>query len=167
MQPPITAPNPAPPRLVPDPATTQTVVQTAAEDGRFKTFLRALDATGLRGVLSGPGPFTVFAPTDAAFAGLPRGKLDALMTPESCGELAQVLRYHVVQGRSTAAQVAEWGAARTLLGVSAPVRVMAGQLTFDGARVSAALTESRNGILHSLDKVCLPPPLHAGAPRAD
>ncbi|WP_426281672.1 fasciclin domain-containing protein [Lysobacter soli] len=132
------------------------LVDTAAANGSFKTFGKALDRAGMTEMLRGAGPFTVFAPTDAAFEKLPAGKLESLFKPENKEELVSVLNYHVVSGRKTTADVGKWEAARTVNGQSAPIILKDDQLSIDGALVTSANIGSSNGLIHGIDKVNVP-----------
>lgn len=131
------------------------LVDTAAANG-FKTFGKALDRAGMTETLRGAGPFTVFAPTDAAFEKLPAGKLESLFKPENKEELVSLLNYHVVSGRKTTADVGKWEAARTVNGQSAPIALNNDQLSIDGALVTSADIGSSNGLIHGIDKVNIP-----------
>ena len=133
------------------------VLESAAAAGEFNTFGRAVAAAGLTEVLSSPGPFTVFAPTDAAFDALPDGTLDWLLRAENRDELVSLLSYHVMTGRKTAAEIGHWDAARTVQGQSTAITMELGQVSLDGAPVRPAVTESCNGYLHGLEKVIFPP----------
>jgi len=133
------------------------LVDTAAANGSFRTFGKALDAAGMTETLRGTGPFTVFAPTDAAFEKLPAGKLESLFKPENKEELVSLLNYHVVSGRKTTADVGKWDAARTVNGQSAPIILKDNQLSIDGALITSADIGSSNGLLHGIDKVNIPP----------
>lgn len=133
------------------------LVDTAAANGSFRTFGKALDAAGMTETLRGTGPFTVFAPTDAAFEKLPAGKLESLLKPENKEELVSLLNYHVVSGRKTTADVGKWDAARTVNGQSAPIILKDDQLSIDGALITSADIGSSNGLLHGIDKVNIPP----------
>ncbi len=132
------------------------LVDTAAANGSFKTFGKAIDRAGMTDALRGTGPFTVFAPTDAAFEKLPAGKLDSLFKPENKEELVSLLNYHVVSGRKTAADVGKWEAARTVNGQAAPIVLDNDQLSIDGALVTSADIGSSNGVIHGIDKVNIP-----------
>jgi uncharacterized surface protein with fasciclin (FAS1) repeats len=140
---------------------TQSLLEVAAAKGSFTTFGKAIAAAGLSEALDATGPFTVFAPTDAAFAALPSGKLDMLLKPENRKELVAVLNYHVMTGRKTAAEMGKWDAARTVQGQSARLKMVGKQVSIDGAQVVAADLDARNGYLHGIDKVNLPPALVA------
>ena len=132
------------------------LVDTAAANGSFNTFGKAIDRAGMTDILRGVGPFTVFAPTDAAFEKLPAGQLDNLFKPENKEELVSLLNYHVVSGRKTAADVGKWEAARTVNGQSAPIVLDNNQLSIDGALVTSADIGSSNGVIHGIDKVNIP-----------
>jgi uncharacterized surface protein with fasciclin (FAS1) repeats len=133
-----------------------TIVDVAAEAGSFTTLLTAVRAAGLEGALRGEGPFTVFAPTDAAFAALPAGTIEALLA--DLDQLRAVLTYHVVAGRVMAADVVSAGSANpaTLQGSTLHVRVVDGQVRVDGATVVAADVGASNGVIHVIDQVVLP-----------
>jgi len=136
------------------PADPGTIVDVATSAGTFNTLVAAVQAAGLAGTLSGPGPFTVFAPTDAAFAKLPAGTVEALLQdPEA---LAAILTYHVVQGRVTAADVVQLTAATTVNGQSVTIEVSGGTVRVDGATVTATDIQASNGIIHVIDTVLLP-----------
>jgi len=132
------------------------LVDTAAANGSFETFGKALDRAGMTETLRGAGPFTVFAPTDAAFEKLPAGKLESLFKPENKEELVSLLNYHVVSGRKTTADIGKWEAARTVNGQSAPIILKDDQLSIDGALVTSADIGSSNGLIHGIDKVNMP-----------
>ncbi|TWI03782.1 putative surface protein with fasciclin (FAS1) repeats [Luteimonas cucumeris] len=132
------------------------VLDTAAANGTFKTFGKAVEQAGLSETLRGPGPFTIFAPTDSAFDKLPAGKLENLMKPENKAELVSILNYHVVSGRKSAADVGKWEAARTINGQSAPIKLVDNKVVIDGAQVTTADIGSSNGVIHGIDKVNLP-----------
>ena len=133
----------------------QDLVQTAVAAGQFTTLVKAVQAAGLVETLQGDGPFTVFAPTDAAFAKLPAGALEGLLAnPE---QLRAVLLYHVVPGRVTAAQVTGIQSAATVQGASVPVRVQNGRVSVGGAQVVQADVSASNGVIHVIDTVLMPP----------
>jgi uncharacterized surface protein with fasciclin (FAS1) repeats len=136
-------------------AAPRNLMQAAAANG-FKTFGRAVDAAGLGTLLAGAGPFTVFAPTDAAFGRLPAGKLDLLLRPENKPELISILNYHVVSGRTTAAEIGRCDSAATVHGAALPVRLDGNQLSIDGARLTMPDLVAGNGLLHGIDKVNVP-----------
>lgn len=130
------------------------IVQTAVEAGSFGTLATALEAAGLTETLASGGPFTVFAPTDEAFAKLPAGALDRLL--QNPDELTAVLTYHVVAGEVTAEQVMALDSAETLQGRRVRIRVVDGKVMIDGATVIRADVEASNGVIHVIDSVILP-----------
>ena len=132
------------------------IVDTATATGQFKTLAAALDGAGLVATLKGPGPFTVFAPTDAAFAKLPAGTLEDLLRPENKARLAAILTYHVVPGRVTAAEVARLEEAETVNGETVEVRADGGGVMINDARVTAADVAASNGVIHVIDTVIMP-----------
>ena len=138
------------------PAGGKDLVQVATEAGSFNTLLAAVEAAGLVDVLKGPGPFTVFAPTDEAFAKLPAGAVDALLADRE--KLAAVLTYHVVPGRVTAGDVVASGGAKpkTVQGETLTVAVKDGKVHVDGATVTAADVMASNGVIHVIDTVVMP-----------
>lgn len=132
------------------------IVDTAVAAGSFKTLAAALTAAGLIDTLKGPGPFTVFAPTDAAFAKLPAGTVDDLLKPENKAKLTSVLTYHVVPGKVKAADVVKLTEAKTVQGQSVRIMVADGQVKADGATVTATDVMASNGVIHVIDSVILP-----------
>jgi uncharacterized surface protein with fasciclin (FAS1) repeats len=142
------------------------IIQTAVSAGNFETLAKALDAAGLVGDLKGDGPFTVFAPTDEAFAHLPDGTLEALLRPENRDRLASILTYHVVPGRVSAAEASNIRAAPTLNGQRLSVGSEGGGLSVGGASVVAADIEASNGVIHVIDRVLLPREGATSAARA-
>ena len=133
------------------------IVDTAVAAGQFTTLARALQAAGLVDTLKGPGPFTVFAPTDAAFAKLPPGTLDALLANPA--QLRAVLTYHVVPGRVTAAQVVGLSTATTVQGEPLRISAAGGTVRINSATVTQADIMASNGVIHVVDTVLLPPSL--------
>jgi uncharacterized surface protein with fasciclin (FAS1) repeats len=131
------------------------IVDTAAANGSFRTFSKALRQAGMSDTLRGAGPFTVFAPTDEAFAKLPPGKLEELMKSENKDELVSILNYHVLAGRSSAAEMGKLKEAKTL-GGSAPIALEGSKLSIDGATLTTPDIASSNGWLHGIDKVNMP-----------
>ena len=113
-------------------------------------------AAGLVETLKGPGPFTVFAPTDEAFAKLPAGTLESLLKPENKAKLAGILTYHVVAGKVMAADVVKLTSAKTVNGQSVKVAVNGGKVTVDGANVVKTDIAASNGVIHVIDAVMLP-----------
>ncbi len=138
------------------PSNTKNLVDTAAANGSFKTFGKALESAGLSDTLRGAGPFTIFAPTDAAFDKLPAGRLDNLLKPENKKELVSLLNYHVINGRRMVADVGKWETAKTVNGQPAPIKMTNGKVSIDGALVTSADIGSSNGVLHGIDKVNIP-----------
>jgi uncharacterized surface protein with fasciclin (FAS1) repeats len=137
-------------------AATMDIVDTAVAAGDFNTLAAALRAADLVGTLKGPGPFTVFAPTDAAFAKLPAGTLDSLLQPESKQKLASILTYHVVPGKVMAADVLKLTTAKTVNGQSLSVGTGGGRVMVDQATVIQTDIKCSNGIVHVIDTVMLP-----------
>ena len=132
------------------------IIDTAVGAGSFKTLAAALDAAGLIGALKGDGPFTVFAPTDAAFAKLPAGTVERLLRPENRDQLTAILTYHVVPGRVEAAQVVDLDTATTLNGQRIDIEVSEGAVLVDGARVVQTDVAASNGVIHVIDSVIIP-----------
>jgi uncharacterized surface protein with fasciclin (FAS1) repeats len=133
------------------------IVETAIAAGQFKTLAAALDGAGLVATLKGQGPFTVFAPTDAAFAKLPAGTVDGLLKPENKAQLTAILTYHVIPGRVMAADVAQLTEAKTVNGEMVKVRADGGSVMVNDAKVTAADVTASNGVIHVIDTVILPP----------
>jgi uncharacterized surface protein with fasciclin (FAS1) repeats len=132
------------------------IVETAVADGRFTTLVAAVQAAKLDGALSGPGPFTVFAPTDDAFKNLPPGTVESLLkTPE--GQLKQILLYHVVDGKVMAADVVKLSSAKTLQGSNVNITVTNGVVKINDATVKITDIQTKNGVIHVIDKVLIPP----------
>jgi uncharacterized surface protein with fasciclin (FAS1) repeats len=131
------------------------IVETAQGAGQFNTLLTAAKAAGLVETLKGDGPFTVFAPTDEAFAKVPKATLAALLQDKD--QLKQVLLYHVVPGRVMAAQAAQLDSAKTAQGQSFTIRSQGGKVMINGATVIQADIPASNGVIHVIDSVLLPP----------
>ena len=130
------------------------IVQTAVAAGEFKTLVSLVKQAGLVAALSGPGPLTVFAPTDAAFAAVPKATLAELgKNPE---KLKAVLLYHVVKGDVTAAQVTKLKSAKTLEGGSVPIRVTSGKVYVGDAQVTKTNVVTSNGVIHVINRVLIP-----------
>lgn len=146
----------------PEQAASANIVDTAAANGNFKTLLAAVEAAGLTSTLKGPGPFTVFAPTDAAFAALPAGTVDGLLKDPA--KLKDILLYHVVSGQVLAADAAKLTEAKTVQGGTLPIVASGGSVTVGGAKVVTADVRASNGVIHVIDKVLIPPA--AAAPAA-
>ena len=133
------------------------IVDTAVAAGSFKTLAAALTHAGLVETLKGPGPFTVFAPTDEAFAKLPAGTLDTLLKPESKDKLAGILTYHVVAGNVKAADVVKLTSAKTVNGKEVTIAVTDGKVVLNGnVNVTKTDIETSNGTIHVIDGVLLP-----------
>jgi uncharacterized surface protein with fasciclin (FAS1) repeats len=134
---------------------TETVVAIAAGNADFSTLVAAVKAAGLAETLSGAGPFTVFAPTNEAFAKLPAGTVEDLLKPENKAKLAAILTYHVVPGKVLAADV-KTGKVKTVQGGELDVKVSDGGVTVDGAKVVKTDIVGSNGVIHVIDSVVLP-----------
>lgn len=132
----------------------QDIVDTAVAAGSFTTLATALEAAGLVDTLKGPGPFTVFAPTDAAFAKLPAGTVEGLLKDKA--KLTSILTYHVVPGKVMAADVVKLDSAKTVNGQSVTIKVVDGKVQVDNATVAQADIEASNGVIHVIDTVILP-----------
>lgn len=131
------------------------ILETAARAGQFKTLTTAILAAELDGALRGSGPFTVFAPSDAAFAKLPASTVETLLKPENKSKLQEILKYHVVAGKVTAQQAMELSSAKTLLGSKINIMNNSG-LMINNAKVAKADIQCSNGIIHVIDTVLLP-----------
>lgn len=132
------------------------IVQVAV-DGGFSTLVAAVQAADLVSVLQSPGPFTVFAPTDAAFAKLPAGTVEDLLKPENKDQLVAVLTYHVVSGRVPASEVVTLNKANTVQGSDVDITVTNGTVRVNDAIVTQTDIAATNGIVHVIDTVLLPP----------
>jgi transforming growth factor-beta-induced protein len=132
------------------------IVDTAIAAGSFKTLAAALTAADLVGTLKGPGPFTVFAPTDEAFRRLPAGTLDDLLKPVNKSKLQGILTYHVVSGKVMAADVVKLKSATTVNGQTATIMVKDGTVMVDNAKVTKTDILCTNGVIHVIDAVILP-----------
>ena len=133
-----------------------TIVDVAVSAGSFQTLVAAVKAAGLVETLSGEGPFTVFAPTDEAFAKLPEGTVESLLKPENKDRLVAVLTYHVVPGKVMAADVVELDSAKTVQGQKVTIRTADGKVMVDGANVVKTDIAASNGVIHVIDRVILP-----------
>jgi uncharacterized surface protein with fasciclin (FAS1) repeats len=133
------------------------IVDTAVAAGSFNTLAKALQAAGLVDTLKGAGPFTVFAPTDAAFAKLPPGTLEDLLKPANKAKLQAVLTYHVVPGKVMAADVVKKTAAKTVEGSEIKIAVRDGAVHVNDATVVKTDIAATNGVIHVIDSVILPP----------
>jgi uncharacterized surface protein with fasciclin (FAS1) repeats len=132
------------------------IVDVAVANGSFKTLTAALKAAGLDKTLASGGPYTVFAPTDAAFAALPQGTVEQLLQPENREALVKILTYHVVQGEKTSSSL-QSGETKTLEGAPVQVKVSSTGVTVNGAKVVQPDIQASNGVIHVIDKVILPP----------
>ncbi|MBL7040494.1 MAG: fasciclin domain-containing protein [Pirellulaceae bacterium] len=132
------------------------IVDTAVAAGSFKTLAAALTAADLIGTLKGSGPFTVFAPTDEAFAKLPEGTVEELLKPENKAKLTAVLTYHVVPGKVMASDVVKLDKAKTVQGSEVNIRVDQGKVYIDKSQVAKADIHCGNGVIHVIDSVLLP-----------
>jgi len=130
------------------------IVDTAVGAGSFNTLAKALGAAGLVETLKGKGPFTVFAPDDAAFAKVPADALNALLADKA--KLAKVLTYHVVSGEVLAKKVVKLKSAKTLEGSDVAIKVVDGKVTVNDANVTATDIKASNGVIHVIDKVLMP-----------
>jgi uncharacterized surface protein with fasciclin (FAS1) repeats len=133
------------------------IVDTAIAAGSFKTLAKALQAAGLVDTLKGAGPFTVFAPTDEAFAKLPAGTLESLLKPENKAKLQSILKYHVVSGKVPASKVVTMTSAATVEGSALRIAAKDGTVSVNDAKVVKTDIEASNGIIHVIDSVVLPP----------
>ncbi|MDT8340233.1 MAG: fasciclin domain-containing protein [Longimicrobiales bacterium] len=131
------------------------IVEVAVEAGSFNTLAAALQAAGLVDVLKGEGPFTVFAPTDAAFAKLPAGTVEALLADKE--QLTAILTYHVVAGKVMASDVVKLSEATTVNGANVKIMVHGGSVMINDATVTATDIAASNGVIHVIDTVILPP----------
>jgi uncharacterized surface protein with fasciclin (FAS1) repeats len=134
----------------------QDIVDTAVSAGSFNTLVAAVKAAGLVDTLKGPGPFTVFAPTDEAFAKLPPGTVEDLLKPENKARLVAILTYHVVPGQVMAADVVKLHAAKTVNGQQVTVRSSMGSVMVGNAKVVKTDILCSNGVIHVIDTVLLP-----------
>ncbi len=132
------------------------IVDTAVAAGQFQTLVAAVKAAGLADTLKGAGPFTVFAPTDAAFARLPAGTVENLLKPENRDQLVRILTYHVVPGKVMASSVAGMDSAATVQGGRLDIAASGDGVTVDGARVTATDVAASNGVIHVIDTVLIP-----------
>lgn len=132
------------------------IVDTAVAAGQFNTLAAALDAADLIATLKGDGPFTVFAPTDEAFAALPAGTVESLLKPENRDQLVAILTYHVVSGKVMAKDVVNLSEATTVNGSDISIMVVDGKVRINDATVIAADVAASNGVIHVVDTVILP-----------
>ncbi len=150
------SPAATPPAVATPAAAPKDIVDTAIAAGQFKTLAAALTAAGLVDTLKGPGPFTVFAPTDAAFAKLPEGTIAMLLKPENKEKLTAILTYHVVPGKAMAKDVMGMSKAKTVNGKDLPLKVVDGKVMAGDATVTAADIQASNGVIHVIDTVLMP-----------
>jgi len=136
------------------PMNSKTIVEIASEAGNFTTLVAAVKAAGLVETLSGPGPFTVFAPTDEAFAKLPAGTVESLLKDKE--KLTSILTYHVVAGKVMASDVVKLKEAKTVQGQNVAIKVEGDTVMVDSAKVVKTDIEASNGIIHVIDSVILP-----------
>ena len=144
---------------VPALAADKTIVEIAASNPDFSTLVAAVKAAGLAETLSGDGPFTVFAPTNAAFEKLPKGTVESLLKPENKEKLAGILKYHVMAGKVMAADAIKLDgkSAKTVQGSSAPIIVKGGVVYIGDAKIVKTDIVGSNGVIHVIDTVILPP----------
>jgi len=141
------------------------IVQVAVENGNFNTLVTAVKAAGLAETLQGPGPFTVFAPTDAAFAKLPAGTLETLLADKEA--LASILTYHVLSGKVIASDIIRGNGAKptTVNGQMLDITLRGGKVYVNGVQVITADVQASNGVIHVIDAVLLPKPAPVAAGR--
>ncbi|PKO02424.1 MAG: beta-Ig-H3/fasciclin [Chloroflexi bacterium HGW-Chloroflexi-5] len=157
---PVATPAPTQAPTMAEPAATEapaTIVDIAVNDGRFTTLVAALQAAGLVETLQGAGPFTVFAPTDEAFAKLPAGTVEDLLKPENKDKLVQILTYHVLSGKVMAADAAQLTSAETVATLPLTIKNDMGKVMINDATVVLADVTASNGVIHVIDTVLLPP----------
>ena len=132
------------------------IVETAVSNGSFNTLVAAVKAAGLVETLSGTGPFTVFAPVDAAFAALPAGTVDTLVKPESKETLTGILTYHVVAGKVMSSDLTDGMTATTVNGQTLTIHLTDGKVMVNGAEVIIADVDTDNGVIHTINSVLMP-----------
>ncbi|MFH4398629.1 fasciclin domain-containing protein [Vibrio diabolicus] len=132
------------------------IVDVATENGSFNTLVAAVKAADLVDTLKGEGPFTVFAPTDDAFAKLPDGTVDMLLMPENKDKLVSILTYHVVPGKVMAADVVKLDKATTVQGQDVMIKTMGDKVMVNDANVMATDVKAKNGVIHVIDTVIMP-----------
>ena len=132
------------------------IVDTAVGAGQFTTLAAALKAAGLVETLKSEGPFTVFAPTDAAFKKLPAGTVESLLKPENKAKLTSILTYHVVASKATSKEVVKMDSAKTVQGDTVEIKVKDGKVMVDNATVTTADVQASNGVIHVIDTVLMP-----------
>ena len=132
------------------------IVETAVANGSFKTLVAAVTAAGLGDTLSSAGPFTVFAPVDAAFAALPAGTVESLVKPESKETLTGILTYHVIAGKVLSTDLSDGMVAKTVNGGEVKIHIKDGKVFVNDAEVVIADVHTDNGVVHAINKVLLP-----------
>jgi uncharacterized surface protein with fasciclin (FAS1) repeats len=132
------------------------LIDTVAAQGTLNTFSKAIAAAGLDSILAGPGPFTVFAPSDAAFEKLPAGQLDGWLKPENKDQLISVLKYHVSPGRTTGQDVGKLTETKTVNGQVAHIKRAGDGIMIDRATITTRDLGSSNGVIHVIDQVLAP-----------
>lgn len=132
------------------------LIDSAVASGTFKTLRRALDAADLTDVLKGAGPYTLFAPTDEAFAKLPKGTLEGWLKPENKAQLISVLKYHVMPGRASTEEVAKLGNPKSMQGEPIHVTHSGNKVSVEGAHLIGKDIRSSNGVIHAIDAVMQP-----------
>jgi uncharacterized surface protein with fasciclin (FAS1) repeats len=132
------------------------IVETAVNNGSFQTLVAAVTAADLVATLSGPGPFTVFAPVDTAFAALPAGTVESLVEPENKEKLTSILTYHVVAGEVRSTDLSDGMKAKTVNGAEITITIADGKVMVNGAQVVLADVATSNGVIHVIDGVLLP-----------
>jgi uncharacterized surface protein with fasciclin (FAS1) repeats len=132
------------------------IIHTASAAGSFTTLIAAIDAAGLTETLMGEGPFTVFAPTDEAFAKLPEGTVNDLLKPENKDKLVAILTYHVIPGKVMASDVVKLTSAKTVQGQEVKISVDMGSVMIDKAKVVKTDIAATNGVIHVIDSVIIP-----------
>lgn len=133
------------------------IVDTAKSTGTFKTLTAALDAAGKTEMLKEKGPYTVFAPSDEAFAQLPKGTVEELLKPENKAKLGKILAYHVIEGKAVMAADVKAMKAKTANGSELDIKVSGDTVTVNDAKVVKADVKASNGVIHVIDKVLMPP----------
>jgi uncharacterized surface protein with fasciclin (FAS1) repeats len=144
------------PAVAETPKPEKTIVETAVAAGKFNTLVAAVKAAGLVDALNGKGPLTVFAPTDEAFAKLPKGTVESLLLPENKEKLVAILTYHVAPGSYPAAKVVKADSVKTLQGQAITIKVSDDGVMVDKAKVIATDVMCTNGVIHIIDSVILP-----------
>ena len=139
-----------------DKSESKDIVAVASGAGNFKTLVAAVKAAGLVETLQGTGPFTVFAPTDEAFAKLPAGTVETLLMPENKAKLQSILKYHVVSGKVMAKDAMKLNSANTVEGSSVSIKTMNGGVMVNDAHVTKADIKASNGVIHAIDTVLMP-----------